>query len=150
MPVDKKGVAVTLIIILGLVGYFLKNNTDTKSTKSQTTPQQTEQLQIISTNPHPLEEATILPTQNIELTFNKPFFRSQFKHKFDPDIEHEVEVIGGRDQEFGQTFKIVFKKPLELGLGYTLFVFTNTKTEENFSLDKEYVFHFQTIRYKGF
>ncbi len=109
-----------------------------------------EQLKIISTNPHPLDEATILPTQNIEFTFNKPLFRSQFKHKFDPDIEHEVEVIDGRDKEFGQTFKIVFKKPLELGLGYALFVFTNTKTEGGLFLDKEYVFHFQTIKYKGF
>lgn len=110
---------------------------------------QEEQLKIVSTNPDPLEGATILPTQYIEITFNKPLFVSEFKHRLDPEVDHEVKVINGRDHAFGSIFRIVFKKPLELGSGYTLFILSTTKTEENLGLEHDFIYHFSTISYRG-
>ena len=109
----------------------------------------TNQLQITSTKPDPLDEATILPTGSIEVTFNKPIVASELKHRFDPDIEHEVEVTGGINNFYGQTFRIIFKKPLPLGNGFTLFILKETHTEEKETLDKEYIFHIKTIKYTG-
>ena len=123
----------------------------TFSIENAPTPQttQAEKLEIVSTNPSPLEGSTILPTQYIEVTFNKPLFVSEFKHRFDPEIDHEVKVINGRDYAFGSSFRIIFKKPLELGSGYTLFILSNTKTEENLELKQDFDFHFSTISYRG-
>lgn len=120
------------------------------STPKQDDPQsQTQYLQIISTSPNPLDEATILPSQTIEFTFNKPIFRSEFKHKFDPEIEHEIETVNGIDKEQGKTLRIVFEKPLEFGSGYTLFVEQNTHSEDGQKLEREYQYHFKTIKYSG-
>lgn len=126
---------------------FLNPDEPAQQSNSQAT--QEEQLKIVSTNPDPLEGATILTTQYLEITFNKPLFVSEFKHEFDPPVEHNVEVINGRDHAFGSTFRIIFKKPLELGSGYTLFILSNTKTEENLELKQNFDYHFSTINYKG-
>ena len=148
MSIKKKLGFFLLIVILGII--YTQNQSWQKLTspspKSET---KKEHLQIISTNPHPLDEATILPFQSIEITLNKPLFRSQLKHVFNPDIEHDVVVLEGRDQEFGSKFKIIFKKPLELGTGYSLLIQQSTHTEDGLSLDKEYIYHFKTIEYKG-
>ncbi len=141
-----------LILIVGLLifNYWQTNKFTASPLNNQKTdlPPE-EQLKIISTNPNPLDEATILPTQNIEITFNKPIYRSQFKHKLDPDIEHEVEVVNGVDKEFGSTMKIVFKNPLPLGSGYSLFIYGNTTTEDNLPLGSDIVYHFKTIKFRG-
>lgn len=133
-----------LITALAAAFFFYKE----KFNEPKTQPP-VEKLEIISTSPNPLEEATILPTQSLEITFNKPLYRSQFKHKFDPEIEHEVEVVNGIDKELGSVFRIKFSKPLPLGSGYTLFIFTDTKTEDGFNLEAEHVYHFKTIKFRG-
>ena len=138
---------VFIIIAIAITTLSYKTLVPTKTTLPTTS--QEEQLKIISTDPDPLEGSTILPTQYIEITFNKPLFVSQFKHRLDPEVDHEVKVINGRDHAFGQTFRIIFKKPLELGSGYTLFILSDTKTEENLGLDKDFDYHFSTINYKG-
>lgn len=137
-----------LFILLGmiiLVGFFVWK------TKSQINPVTTQQefLKIVSTNPNPLDEATILPTQSIEITFSKPIFKSEFKHGLDPEIDHEIEVVSGESKEYGKTMRIVFKKPLEFGSGYTLFILQNTHSEEKLTLEREYQYHFRTVKYNG-
>lgn len=141
----KKIILITIAILITLLlvnrGVLFKKSSPITSGPSQ--------LTIISTTPNPLDGATILPTQNLEFTLNRPLFRSQFKHRFDPEVEHEVEVVGDKDKEFGSTFKIIFKKPLELGSGYTLFILNSTHDEAKITLDHEYVYHFSTIKYRG-
>ena len=107
-----------------------------------------DKLEIISTNPDPLEGAVILPSQSIEIKFNKIISVSEFKHKFDPEVEHEVKVISDNTEE-STIIKISFKKPLELGNGYTLFVLANTISEDNKLLNRDFVYHFSTIKYRG-
>lgn len=133
-----------ITIIIVIVGLILKQNSD----KSVQNPPK-EELKILSTNPSPLEDATILPTGFIEITLNKPVVTSEFKHRFDPELEHEVEVINGINSSYGKTFKLHFKKPLQLGSGYTLFILPNTHTEDGLKLDKEIIYHFKTIGYRG-
>lgn len=150
----EKKILITVIVLIvgGVLTWSLLGSGKVSSLKNNQNPTPTvlsDKLQIISTNPNPLEEATILPTQYIEITFNKPLFVSEFKHRFDPEIDHEVKVINGRDYAFGSTFRIIFKKPLELGGGYTLFILSTTKTEEGLGLPNDLIFHFQTIPYKG-
>lgn len=139
---------VFLFLILGIILSFklLPLNKDKNTTNNQT---QSDQLKLISTNPDPLDNVTIIPTQDLEFTFNKPFYKSEFKHKFDPLVEHDVEVVNGENSERGSTFRIKFRKPLPLGSGYTLMIEASTKIDEDHKLDRDYIYHFRTIQYKG-
>lgn len=143
------------ILILGIVALFVMRDSLFKKEipveKSQAVNQEqfdVEKLRIISTNPDPLEGATILPTQNIEFKFNKQIAISEFKHKFDPEVDHEVEAVYDKINNT-TTVKIKFNKPLNLGSGYTLFVLSNTNSEDGKQLGREYDYHFSTIKYRG-
>src|SRR3989344_7198590 len=146
---SKKIVATSLLVLIIAIIFVLIGNFKTLINRETPPPIYKKEagLEIVSTAPDPLEGATILPTQNIGINFNKPLYRSEFKHKFDPEIEHEVEVVDGIDKELGSTFRIKFSQPLELGSGYTLFILPNTKTEDGFELGQEKIYHFKTIRY---
>ena len=140
---------IILLVIFFIAVFVIIFFTNKKPVTSITTPPtQTEQFKLISTNPNPLNESTILPTQDIELTFNKEVVRSEIKYKIDPEVLHKIEVINGKNDSTGTNFRIVFTKPLELGSGYTLFIYFNTHTNK-INLDKEYIFHFSTIKYRG-
>ena len=136
-----------------LVALFLSKDKFFKATEKTSEPEITskvseDKLEILSTNPDPLEGAVIMPTQEIEFKFNKQLSVSEFKHKFDPEVEHEVKTEVD-ETEKSTTVRITFKKPLELGGGYTLFVLANTISEDNKLLNRDFVYHFSTIRYKG-
>lgn len=149
MNINKKLIVLTLfcitLVIVGL--YYLLKPDNAKS--DLTSPEESINLTISSTSPSPLEEATISPSQPIEISFNKPFSKSEFKYKLDPEIEHEVSVVSGQSSDFGDTFRITFKKPLELGASFTLFINPETKVDDKQKLDKEYIYHIRTIGYKG-
>lgn len=147
----KQKIAIVSILILIITSIVLFKKEIFPFQPQKLTPQvsQEEKLKIVSTSPDPLEGATILPTQYIEVTFSKPLFVSEFKHRLDPEVDHEVKVINGRDHAFGSTFRIIFKKPLELGSGYTFFILSNTKTEEGIGLEHDFIYHFSTISYRG-
>lgn len=140
-------IIILIVIVILLGGWFYNHN----FFKKDTVPVETlKQLKIISTKPSPLDEATILPTQPIEIEFNLPVVKSEFKHKFDPEgLEHEVEVLDGINSSYGTKFRIIFKKPLELGTGITLFILPNTQTEEGIKLETEVIYHITTIGYRG-
>lgn len=108
-------------------------------------------LQVVSTNPDPLDGATVLPTQSIEITFNKPLVRSEFKYRLDPETDHVLMVVNGSgsNKDISKTFQITFNKPLELGKGYTLFILPGTHTEDGIRFDKDQNFTFHTINYRG-
>lgn len=106
---------------------------------------QTQEIKIISTNPSPLEETTILPTQTIEITFNQPLENApEFRTIMDPKADYKIELSDDR-----KTAKIIPNKPYVLGGGYTLHILGNTKFEGKRELNREEIFHFKTISYSG-
>jgi hypothetical protein len=141
-----KKISMVIILILIGIGIFLFIKPKLQSKQSNVTTQ-SEKLTVVSTTPNPLNGATVLPTQTIFITFNKPVAISEFKHRFDPEVEHTIETQANDWK--GTTMKITFKKPLQLGSGYTLFIESNTHTEAKEDLDHQYVYHFTTISYKG-
>lgn len=140
MPVKK----LLIILIIVSLGIFIWNKQTNKAPVNQP-----ETLKIISTKPEPLDESTILPKDGIEITFNYPIYRSELKHRFDPELGHVVEAVNGIDSEMSTTFKITFSNSLELGRGYTLFVLPETHDQKNHTLEHEYIYHFKTISYRG-
>lgn len=149
MQIFKKKLIIIIITIgLALIALFYRGlYTPTQLPKLSPTKvtSQTDQPKIISTIPSPLEEATILPTQIIELTFNYSLIApSELKHKIDPPADIKIEL-----SENKKTVKIVPVKPYKLGSGYTLFILPDTKFEAGLVLKDEKIFHFKIIRYRG-
>ncbi len=148
----KKQILFAGLVLLIVMAFLVVKNVLNKEAIVQSQPEvnlkaeTNDQLLIVSTNPDPLEGAVILPTQNIEFKFNKRI--SEFKHRFDPEVEHELETAYNSTDNT-TTIKIIFKKPLNLGSGYTLFVLSNTSSTDKKELGKEYDYHFSTIKYKG-
>ena len=145
------GLCAFLIIAFGLFMFTRVNKSPVNNgEKANQAEISDNQLKIIATNPNPLDDATILPTQSIEITFNKIIPKSEFKHEFSPEIpSHEVEALNGPDANNGSVMKINFKEPLQLGAGYSLTISSGTRTGDGKSIDKEYIYHFKTIQYKG-
>ncbi len=136
------------IIALCAVIFFILNRRQEPEVIKTASPQ-VSALSIVSTNPPDLEGATISPSQAIDITFNKSISKGEFKYKMEPDIEHEVTIVNSESGSFGQTFRITFKKPLELGATFTLIISGETKVNDQERLDHEYIYHVQTIGYKG-
>lgn len=143
--------ASVIVFGVGLFIFYQLNKPEAEEAVNKPAETQTDdQLRVVKTNPDPLDEATILPTQSIEITFNKEIPKSEFKHQFDPEIKgYEIEAIGGGDATKGTTMKVNFKEPLELGGGYTLVIQNSTRTNDGKNLDHQYEYHFKTIQYKG-
>lgn len=142
------GVAILVIMVIVIYKVGLLKKENLMYQPEINSEQKSDDLKIISTNPEPLDGAVILPTQNLEIKFNKLVSVSEFKHMFDPELEHEVQADYDKISNT-TTVKIIFKKPLDLGSGYTLFVLSDTNSEDNSRLGNEYVYHFSTIKYKG-
>lgn len=105
-----------------------------------------QEIKIVSTNPSPLEESTILPTQTIELTFNQAVEggTGEVKTLIEPKTDYKIELSDDR-----KTARVVPTKPYLLGQGYTLHILGNTKFEGKKELGREEIFHFKTISYSG-
>lgn len=144
----KKLIIVGVIVFAAIFIVIIKGNIPKETLFQPEANIQQDVLKIMSTNPEFLDGAVILPTQNIEFKFNNLISVSEFKHSFDPELEHEIQVDYDRKNNI-TTIKIIFTKPLDLGSGYTLFILSNTKSEDNKELGKEYQYHFSTIKYKG-
>lgn len=116
-----------------------QNNTVEKTTENS------KEIKVISTNPDNLDGSTILPNQTISITFNQPIEnRGEFKNKIDPKADYEIKLSDDR-----KTAQIILIKPFNLGTGYTLFIKSDTKFDGKRTLDKELIYHFNTIAYKG-
>lgn len=151
MPLLLKSKLVIIISIILIAAALIYSYQQSKTRNRPNNNQgQEKQLKIVSTNPEPLNEATILPIQNIEITFNMPIVKSEVKHKFDPEnLEYDLEVVNGINTNYGQTFRFKFKKPLKLGSGFTLFILPNTHSEDGIKLNQEFIYHIKTINYQG-
>lgn len=150
MPGKAKLIFVLVVIMIAVTGFVLINKPAGQDQKSPTQEAQNDQLKIVSTDPDPLDDATILPTQSITITFNKVIPKTEFKYKFEPEIAGaEVEALNGSDSTNGIVMKISFKKPLDLGMGFTLKILGSTRTDKKENLDSDYNYHIKTIQYKG-
>lgn len=106
---------------------------------------QTTNPKVISTNPSPLENTTIVPIQTIEITFSHPIENvGEVKYRLEPNTEVTVSLSDDR-----KTVKFTPKSSFELGQGYTLFINQDTKFDQGKRQDGDTIFHFKTIPYKG-
>lgn len=137
---NKKILIITLLIAAVFIFWHQKQPNQVKTIQS-------DNLQIISTKPDPLDNATILANQTIEFNFNKLFDTGLLKFRLDPP-EIDLEINTPDKKSINQTIIVSFKKPLKLGSGYTLFVFSDPANPVKI-IDKEYIYHFRTIGYRG-
>lgn len=110
-------------------------------------PAPSDQPTLISTNPTNLGqgESVLWAMQPIELTFNLPLVNGpEVKQRIEPKIEYQVELSDDK-----KTVKIIPTQPLPLGTGFSLYISSETKFDGNKTLDRDYIFHFQTIKYNG-
>lgn len=143
---------VTIIgaLLIFIFGRGLSSSTPSSQNKPVVEPTKTEaqdnkEIKVVTTVPPNLDGAVILPTQVIEITFNQPLEnRGEFKNRIDPLAEYEIKLSDDR-----KTAKIILSKPFKLGTGYTLFIKPDTKFDGKKTLDKELIYHFNTISYKG-
>lgn len=146
---NKRGVV--FLLILGsvfLLTLYLKNLSAPPPPTIQTnqSTKNSEAATLISTNPSPLEGIIILPNQVIEVTLSDPLENEgELKHKISPQMEFEIKLSSDK-----KVAKFIPKRPYNMGTGYTLTIQTEqTKFITKKKLDKDYEFHFQTIKYQG-
>lgn len=150
LSLKQKIIAAVLIIGSFLILVFQRGIYKPISTANPTSSPKAEINQdkpvIVSTKPENLDNAIILPTQIIEITFNMPLEnRGEFKNKLDPKLDYEIELSDDR-----KTARIIPKTTFSLGTTYTLFIYSNeTKFDGGKKLDHDYTYHFKTIEYKG-
>lgn len=118
---------------------------DQKSELKQQTPTQSDEPRLLSTNPSPLNNATILPTQPIEFTFNQPLEnRGELKFEIKPEAQVDVHLSNDK-----KTAKITPTKPYLLGQTYSINIKTETKFDNKKKLPDGLNFTFKTINYRG-
>lgn len=137
-----------LLILLFQRGIYSKTVVESaidKEPSNQTAVQQTDKPVVVSTIPSPLEEAIIVPTQVIEVTFNIPIENSgEFKHRIEPESDYTIKLSDDR-----KTVKIIPDPLLKLGTTFTLFISNETKFDGGKRLEQEKIYHFKTLEYKG-
>lgn len=140
------GTALIFIFQQGLYSSDKPQNTNAVKQNNISSNSNNEDPKLISTIPENLNEAIILPTQVLELTFNHPLENpGEFKHKFEPKIEYTLKLSDDK-----KTVKITPKSTFQLGTTYTLFIYSDeTKFDGGKRLNDNITLHFKTIEYKG-
>lgn len=146
MDLKKKIILIVVAAALVLIGIFAKGfggqpqvAPEEKQAEESTVPL------VISTNPSPLDNATVLPTQVIEITYNHPIENpGEVKYSIDPEIDVKISLSDDR-----KTIKVTPNKPFNLGGGYTLVIKGDTKFDGGKRQDGDKVYHFTTISYRG-
>lgn len=144
---EMAGVSIVFIIIITVIIIILQKTGI--NPQSNTPTPEPDTLKLVSIKPDPLDNATVLPNLAIEVSFNKPILTGELKHRFEPQMEVNIEPLDKLTPKGASKFKITFKKPLELGKNYTLFILSNTHTEDGLELGQEHRFRFKTIDYRG-
>lgn len=140
------------IIVIGLIVIvvFQKGSDNKKSeVPNQSSDKQETQVsdepRLTSTNPSPLNNATILPTQTIEFTFSQPIEnRGELKFEIKPEAQVDIHLSNDK-----KTAKITPTKPYLLGQTYSINIKTETKFDSKKKLPDGLNFTFKTINYRG-
>lgn len=148
MVTKNKIIAVIIAIGILLMGIFALGFGGKQVSVNEATDlsqNQSPNPHVISTNPSPLENSTIVPTQKLEITFSQPIEnKGEVKYILDPEADISIELSDDR-----KTVKVIPVKPYNLGQGYTLSIKQDTKFDGGKRQDGDAVFHFTTIPYKG-
>ncbi len=148
MDLKKKIIAVVLVfgtILIGIFAVGLGGKTSSQPTASTQQNQDNGSPKVVSTNPEKLEEATILPTQTVEVTFSQPIENAgEVKYVVDPPAKVKTELTDDR-----KTIKLIPEQPYDLGQGYTFTIQEATKFDNQKRQEGDTVFHYSTISYKG-
>lgn len=136
-----------LLIVLLIGGYFgvktIKHKTPaplpaTPSSESRT-------VKIIETNPPSLDGATILPSQDISITFSAPLQNAQeFKSTMDPQFVYTTTLSSDK-----KTVRISPVKAYGFDQQYSFHISKDTKFEGDKKLENDTDFHFGTVSYSG-
>lgn len=104
-----------------------------------------QEVQVVSTVPADLHDSTILPNQTIELTFSDPLVNvPETRWSISPTVDIKAELSSDK-----KTLRLIPNKPFGLGNGYTLQIKGETKIEGKGNLDREIIYNFKTIEFKG-
>jgi hypothetical protein len=142
------GIITVIGIILILIfqgGLYSKSTASVEKLEDKTTTTQSENPEVASTNPSPLEKAIIWGMQPIEITFNLPIENiPELKYKLEPEADMKVELLNDK-----KTIRFTPNKPLPLGVSFTLTIPSEAKFDGKKTLGQDYQVHFKTIEYKG-
>jgi flagellar basal body-associated protein FliL len=151
---NQKSKLIAAIITIGLILIAIFNfglggmsvpiiNNDAQPSENSSTPA------IVSSEPVQLfkkETLVVSPSQVFKLNFNVPLQNApETRIVFEPAHEINVELTN-----YNKTAVITPKVPFKLGQGYTIFIKSETKLEEEGkTLGQGYDFHFNVINYSG-
>lgn len=139
------GAALIAIFARGLYSNPQAQEIETPNTSQVNVISESDPPQVVSTSPGSLDYNTILPSQTVEITFNRPLENvGEFKSRLEPKVEYRVELSSDR-----KTAKIIPSSTFNLGETYTLIIQPDTKFDGRIELKRDYIFHFKTIGYKG-
>ncbi len=143
---NKKIILIGIVIVFLLLAvFFVPKESSPKTVQKATVISENDPPQIVSTNPDPLEDNIVSSTQTIEITFNRPLENvGELKLRIEPQIDLKKELSSDR-----KTAKITPTKPLELGVTYTLFIGPDTKFDGVGAWNREQMYHFKTVTYRG-
>lgn len=148
LSLKQKLIAAAIIIGSALILIFTQGLHPTEETpriEEPTSNNSSTEANVVSTNPSPLDNTTILPTQSIEITVDTPLQNEpETKINIHPEIEYKLELTNNR-----KTIKITPNDTWGLGTGYSLSIKTETKFEQGKKLNEEKIYHFMTINYRG-
>ncbi len=149
-----------LIIILLISGWWwLKKPSPANPPSASLTPSPSQAPSnqkptiVSSIPPYGQDEPPILlPTQNIEITFNMPLENTgEVKYQIDPKMEYSLKLSNDR-----QTVTFIAKSSYKLGTNYTLSIKPDTKfninpgkNETKIISDQTFDLHFKTLTYRG-
>lgn len=138
------GVLLIALFSSGLYSTMLGSSTQNTS-PPVTTSTPSDEPSIVKTIPDNLDQSTILPNQTLEITFSHTLVNlPETRWEIQPSVDIRSELSDDR-----KTLRLIPNTPFNLGQGYTLFIRPDTKIEGKRLLEKEYIYHFKTIEFKG-
>lgn len=145
MDVKKKIIIIVIAVSALLIALFAKGLGSTPQPVPETKQTESQVPLVVSTNPSPLDNATVLPTQVLEITYSHPIENpGEIKYSIDPPIDVKLTLSDDK-----KTIKVTPNQPFNLGGGYTLVIKGDTKFDGGKRQDGDKVYHFATISYKG-
>ncbi|MDD2822595.1 MAG: Ig-like domain-containing protein [Candidatus Daviesbacteria bacterium] len=131
----------TILILIFQSGFYSKP----AAKREEINNPATQNPEVVSTSPNPLEKAIIWGTTPIEITFNLSVQNiPELKYTFEPESDIKAELLNDR-----KTVRFTPNKPLPLGADYTLTIPAGAKFDDDKTLGKDYKVHFRTIEYRG-
>lgn len=151
-----KNIIIAIVLFLGLLliwifkeGFYPK--TPAPKPIGQSAPKEVDmridpdgEAKVLTTKPDPLDHATLLPNQVIEITFNKKLNNDPADLVIEPKLKYNAEAVNN-----GQTVKITPLEPYKLGSEYSIRFKSGYDLDGGKKLGKDFEFRFKTIEYRG-